>query len=210
MRSVHAMAGIASAGLLAASLVMGAPASAMNTVNGTGGDDHLRGTLSSDTIRGFGGNDHVYALAGADLISVGSGHDNVVAGRGDDTIRGGIQGDWLGGGVGDDTIYGGAGGETIYGDAGSDVIFGGTMGEFFIVDGRGTDTIYGGLGGDRVNLTKDGTPDAVTCGSGKDQVWGATSENTIAGDCEEVHVERYSCRVLPQRVLPPLREARCG
>jgi Ca2+-binding RTX toxin-like protein len=193
MRSVHAMAGIASAGLLAASLVMGAPASAMNTVNGTMGDDHLRGTPSSDTIRGYDGHDRVHALAGADLI------------------RGGAKGDLLHGGQGADTIWGVAGSDTISGDAGSDVIFGGPMGEFFIVDGRGTDTIYGGLGNDRVNLTKDGTPDAVTCGSGKDQVWGATSENTIAGDCEEVHVERYSCRVLPQRVLPPLREAaRCG
>jgi len=73
MRNVHALAGIATGGLVAASLVLGAPASARDVVNGTGGADHLRGTPFSDTIRGFGGGDRVHALAGADLIGDGSG-----------------------------------------------------------------------------------------------------------------------------------------
>jgi Ca2+-binding RTX toxin-like protein len=37
---------------------------AMDTVNGTAGDDNLRGTPFSDPIRGIGGNDTVHALAG--------------------------------------------------------------------------------------------------------------------------------------------------
>ena len=73
MSGLHVMAGIASAGLVAASLVMGAPASARDVINGTGGDDHLRGTPVSDTIRGFAGDDRVYGLPGPDLIGGGSG-----------------------------------------------------------------------------------------------------------------------------------------
>jgi Ca2+-binding RTX toxin-like protein len=97
------------------------------------------------------------------------------------------------------------------GGTGSDVILGGAGAEFFIVDGPGTDKIYGGPGNDRANLTKDATADTVICGPGHDQVWGATGENTIAADCEEVHVHHYSCRALPRPVLAPLREAaRCS
>ena len=66
------------------------------------------------------------------------------------------------------------------------------------------------LGNDDVIPQKDGTPDTVTRGSGQDVVFGATSENIVTADCEEVHVEQ-PCRGLPQRVLAPLREAaRCG
>ena len=211
MRGVHVLAGIASTGLLAASLVIGGPASARDTVHGTGGDDHLRGTAFSDTIRGFGGNDVVHALAGGDLIFGGSGRDRVFAHRGADTMRGGTQGDVLLSGQGADTSYGGAGRDEIHGDAGADVIFGGAMGDYLIVDGPGADTIYGGLGNDTVILVKDGTPDTVICGAGHDVAWGATSENTVAADCEEVHVKQPTCRGLHQRVLPLAREAaRCG
>jgi Ca2+-binding RTX toxin-like protein len=190
MRSVHVLAGIASAGLVAASLVMGAPASA-GTVKGTGGNDHLRGTPHSDTIRGFKGHDRVYALAGADLTRGGAGSDKVHAGRGDDTIRGGTQGDFL------------------YGGPGTDVIFGGGA-QDYLFDGSGTDAIHAGLGVDFIYLTKDGTPDTVTCGPGSDVVWGATKVNTVADDCESVNVGPPACRSLSPRVLPPLREAaRC-
>jgi Ca2+-binding RTX toxin-like protein len=211
MRGVRVLAGITFGGLLATSVVLGAPASARSTVNGTGGDDHLRGTPSSDTIRGFGGNDVVHALAGGDLIFGGSGRDRVFAERGADIVRGGAQLDVLLSGQGADTTYGGAGRDQIQGDAGADVIFGGPMGDPLIVDGPGTDTIYGGLGNDTVILVKDGVPDTVTCGSGHDVVWGATNVNTVAADCEEVHVKQPTCRALLQRVLPVAREAaRCG
>jgi Ca2+-binding RTX toxin-like protein len=126
-------------------------------------------------------------LAGPDLIFGGSGRDFVRAGRGDETIRGGPQGDVLHGALGADTIYAGAGPDTIFGNAGSDVIFGGKLGDR-IRDGLGADTIYGGLGPDTVYLQKDGTSDTVTCGPGHDVVWGASSENIVAADCEEVHV----------------------
>jgi hypothetical protein len=135
MRGVQLLAGIASAGLVGASLVMGTPASAMDTVNGTGGSDRLRGTAFSDTIRGFGGNDRVHALAGPDLI----------------------------------------------------------------FDGAGTDTIFAGPGNDNVFLEDDGTRDTVTCGPGHDVVLGATSENIIAADCEDVHVQGPPAAVGPCR-----------
>jgi RTX calcium-binding nonapeptide repeat (4 copies) len=69
MRGRYVSAGIAFAGLAAASLMLGVPASARDTVNGTGGDDRLRGTAFPDTIRGFGGRDRIFALAGADLAA---------------------------------------------------------------------------------------------------------------------------------------------
>jgi Ca2+-binding RTX toxin-like protein len=166
MRSTHILAGIASAGLVAASLVLAAPANA-RPVNGTGGDDHLRGTGFSDTIRGFGGTDTVYALRSSDLIGGGSGRDNVFAGRGGDTVHGGPQGDSLVAGPAADTIFGGAGRDDF-------------------IDGPGPDTIYGGLGNDTILLRHDGNPDTVHCGPGQDVVFGATSGNTIAADCEEL------------------------
>jgi hypothetical protein len=57
-----------------------------------------------------------------------------------------------------------------------------------LFDGPGADTIYGGPGNEFVNLNKDGTLDTVHCGSGHDVVVGATPINTVAADCEEVHV----------------------
>ena len=106
------------------------------------------------------------------------------------------------GGQGDDTISGGAGSENIGGGAGSDVIFGGRLSDFLFSDGPGTDTIYGGLGNDLLILEKDGTPDTVHCGPGRhDVVYGATPINTVAADCEEVHVgpctSGHDCRRLP-------------
>jgi hypothetical protein len=68
------------------------------------------------------------------------------------------------------------------------VIFGG-VGSDLIFDGVGKDTTYGGHGGDHVVLDADGASDTVHCGPGHDVVLGATpGENTIAADCEEVHV----------------------
>jgi hypothetical protein len=108
--------------------------------------------------------------------------------------------DYLGGGQGANTIYGGAGGDSLTGGPGSDALFGGAMADFFD-DGPGVDTIYGGLGNDSVYLGKDRTPDTVHCGPGHDVVWAATRVNTVAADCEEVHVEQSpGVRGLPQPV----------
>ena len=79
------------------------------------------------------------------------------------------------------------------------MIFAGAMADSLLLDGPGTDTIYGGRGNDNVDLTKDGTPDTVTCGPGQDEVWGATSENTVASDCEKVHVKQPTCPCEPHR-----------
>ncbi len=84
------------------------------------------------------------------------------------------------------------------------MLLGGATGDY-LFDGPGADTIHGGLGDDYVVLAEDGTPDTVTCGPGKDQVWGATGGNTVAADCEEVHVEPPGCGCDPRlSVRPPL------
>jgi hypothetical protein len=78
--------------------------------------------------------------------------------------------------------------DEIFGGAGSDVTFGGP-GADFLRDVPGADTIHRGPGNDYVVLVKDGTPDTVHCGPGRhDGVVGATPINTVAADCEEVHV----------------------
>jgi hypothetical protein len=166
MRRLHVLVAMASAGLVAASLVLAAPSNAA-PVHGTGGPDHLRGTPFKDTIRGFGGNDTVHALAGPDLIFGGSGFDTLYAQRGADTVYGGTQGDLIFGGQGPDTIFGGAGRDTIY-------------------DGPGADAVYAGAGQDTIVLANDRSRDRVSCGRGYDVVYGANG-NTIRGDCEEVH-----------------------
>jgi hypothetical protein len=67
-----------------------------------------------------------------------------------------------------------------------------------IGDGQGTDTICSGLRNDTVFLDKDGTSDPVHYGPGHDVVYGATpGENTIAADCEGVHVMLPHDRGLP-------------
>jgi hypothetical protein len=42
----------------------------------------------------------------------------------------------------------------------------------------------------------------VTCGSGHDVVWGASSQNIVAADCEEVHVVSV-CGCLLLSAIPP-------
>jgi len=187
MRGRCVVAGIASAGLVVASLVMGAPANARGAINGTSGPDHLRGTPHSDTIRGFGGNDKIRSLAGPDVIFGGSGVDFVAAGRGDDTIRRSPGRDFFAGRPGDDTIHGGYGRDELEGDGGADVLFGGPSRDFFS-DDHGADTIHAGLGNDKVSLDADTSVDTVTCGPGHDVVIMADRQNTVADDCEVVDV----------------------
>jgi len=65
------------------------------TINGTNGNDVLKGTDQGDTING---------LDGDDVITAGDGFDVVNGGAGDDVIHGGGDNDVLNGGDGADTI----------------------------------------------------------------------------------------------------------
>jgi Ca2+-binding RTX toxin-like protein len=54
-------------------------------INGTGGDDFLTGTNTTDRFSGFVGNDHLSGGAGADTFIGGHGNDTLRGGAGHDT-----------------------------------------------------------------------------------------------------------------------------
>jgi Ca2+-binding RTX toxin-like protein len=70
---------LAVAGCAAVTLAL-ATAGVAAVVNGTPGDDLLRGTEQADEVRAFAGNDAVYARGAADVIRAGTGNDGVRSG----------------------------------------------------------------------------------------------------------------------------------
>ncbi len=82
------------------------------TLNGTNGNDLIRGYAGNDTLNGNDGNDMLYG---------GAGNDTLNAGNGNDMLYGGVGTDTLNGGSGNDTLLGGAGNDTLAGGLGADV-----------------------------------------------------------------------------------------
>lgn len=139
----------------------------MANFNGTGGNDTIFGTSSSDDIDGKSGNDLLSGLAGDDTVNGGDGNDTIHGGVGNDLLKGGDGNDTITGGIGDDSIKGadgnddidaGDGADTLNGGKGNDTIIAGggdddiegRSGNDFIVGGDGNDTIHGGGGDDTV------------------------------------------------------------
>ena len=181
-------------------------------LEGGGGNDTLVGGTGGDAVSGGDGNDLLLASAGSDGTDVymgGSGTDRAdygprttgvvvdADGRPDDGERGGTlaatgpvpaiatlrsaEGDnvmpdveSLRGGRGDDVLAGGGNGGRIEGMNGTDVLSG----------GRGRDALVGGQGFDRL-LARDGTADALSCGSEIDRVF-ADAGDRPPPDCERV------------------------
>lgn len=91
-----------------------------------------------------------------------------------ETLRGSKRADAIRGLGGDDRIFGYRGDDKLYGGAGDDVIVG----------GLGFDTLDGGPGNDRLN-SRDGLPDRVLCGAGRDTVV-RDARDAVSRDCETV------------------------
>jgi chitodextrinase len=108
----------------------------------------LLGTAAGDTLLGRGGNDRLEGFAGGDCLFG-------LAGR--DVLRGGSGDDRLFGGAGRDRLYGGRGSDRLSGGSGNDRLSGGT----------GRDRLLGGTGRDVIDA-RDGRPDIVDCGRGRD------------------------------------------
>ena len=126
---------------------------------GTRGDDTIQGTSGADRITGRGGNDRL-------------------SGRGcNDTVNGGTGDDLVAGDAGNDVLIGGPGADTLLGGAGRDRLN-------VAARNRATDTAAGGAGNDRV-LARDGSPDQISCGPGRDFVQ-ADAGDSVAGDCERI------------------------
>ena len=81
----------------------------MAQIDGTPGDDTLRGGPAADLIRGGAGRDSLDGAGGDDTLQGGAGADSLDAGPGDDRLEGGPEGDVLFPGPGRDTVEGGAG-----------------------------------------------------------------------------------------------------
>lgn len=80
------------------------PATCTTGIQGTPGDDRLRGSALSELIRGRAGDDRIRAKAGPDCVRGGPGEDLARGGSGEDVIRGGSGDDRLQGGRDDDLL----------------------------------------------------------------------------------------------------------
>jgi Ca2+-binding RTX toxin-like protein len=137
-------------------------------LNGRGGDDVLQGAGGDDVLIGSTGAD---TLAGGEGIDTASFHDhadgvrvdlndlpddgNAIDGAGDD-VRTDVEN--VDGSEDNDFLFGSAAPNRIQGFGGLDTI-----------DGLGgPDVLASGDGDDRVVLAKDGEPDEVSCGAGRD------------------------------------------
>ena len=87
---------------------------AVTSIEGDDGPNHLVGTANRDDIQGRPGDDTVDGKGGDDVLR---------GGRGRDIVDGGEGNDWVSGGRGDDTLRGGAGADAFnsFIDAGTDV-----------------------------------------------------------------------------------------
>ncbi|WP_137934581.1 calcium-binding protein [Mesorhizobium comanense] len=142
-------------------------------LNGTDGNDILRGGLYYDVLSGGAGDDILWGRQGADTLDGGDGWDvsdyrdsatgvNIdltreyqVGGDAQDDkllnieeIRGSAHDDVLKGGPGDNILRGEGGNDTLYGSAGADRLFGGDGNDTFYLDAFGKEFAVGGAGDD--------------------------------------------------------------
>jgi Ca2+-binding RTX toxin-like protein len=102
----------------------------------------------------------------------------VLGTNGPDALTGGAAGDVMIGFAADDRMRGEGGHDCLVGGAGADRMTGGD-GADRLVGGRGRDTLVGGPGanaydaggGDDVVRARNGTPESVRCGAGRDRAY---------------------------------------
>jgi Ca2+-binding RTX toxin-like protein len=183
-----------------------------DTLRGAGGDDTLSGELGADRLEGGAGadlldgdppqgdayytpviklrRDVLRGGAGNDQLSDSGGANLLVGGSGDDLLDGGVGADRLEGGSGVDRIQGGRGRDTLRGGAGLDLLRGGS-GADALSGGGGIDRLFGGAGADRISA-RDGLPERVACGSGRDTA--RVDANDRVRACENLRPRRYTSR----------------
>jgi RTX calcium-binding nonapeptide repeat (4 copies) len=167
------------AAVIAAALVLAAPAALAadiagtagdDTLNGTEGDDRIVGAGGNDTISGLGGHDRLYGQAGADVLDGGDGPDDVVGGGGPDIVKGGFGVDHVTVGPGD-TAWAGPDRDFFRTLRGSYVMHGGPGDDWADIKVAGDHQVFGDDGDDLLQL---GTLGAATSrgygGAGNDQV----------------------------------------
>lgn len=149
----------------------------VNIIEGTDGDDHIKGTNKSDLIYAKGGRDKVRAGRGNDCIIGGDGDDIKLDGSyGNDIIVGGPGNDMLDGSDGNDILYGGDGDDEIRAGDNDDIVFGGS----------GDDEIDGG--GNNDAIFADEGNDVIEGGSGNDSIYGEEGNDTIDGESGQDYI----------------------
>ncbi len=163
---------IATVGKGKVTLVNAANLSVVN-IQGSGGSDTIKSTVSGAKIDALGGNDKIYNYAsskvtilggnGADTITNwgaaasmngGAGNDLIWGDSGKDTLSGGSNNDKLHGEEGNDKLYGGTGNDTLWGGSGNDSLWGDAGKDTFIYsNGDGKDIIYGFANDDLLKIS---------------------------------------------------------
>jgi hypothetical protein len=90
------------------------------TINGTTGNDKLKGTAGDDVICGGEGNDKIDGKKGNDVILGGGGNDKLEGGKGIDDVLGQAGDDKVIGNNDDDRLSGGDGVDKVNGGGGDD------------------------------------------------------------------------------------------
>ena len=141
-----------------------------NVIEGTDGNDNIKGSYLSELIIAYDGKDKVDGRGGHDCILGGAGNDKKLeGGSGNDIIVGGLGNDKIDGGSGSDIIFGNEGNDKIDGGSGSDTIYAGE-GNDKIDGGSGSDQVLGGSGDDKI---KGGSGnDYLDGGEGVDKLYG--------------------------------------
>lgn len=162
-----------------------------DVINGKPGDDCLTGDNDEDIVNGEDGDDFGRGGADVDLMDGGPGDDDFGSGSGEDVVALGTGDDRgvLGGGndkgtgdTGNDLIRGRSGDDKINGDEGKDNVKGGRDDDR-IKGGDGNDDMRGGFGSDLV-IGGPGA-DIIDCGKGND-VAKVDADDKVSRDCEVV------------------------
>ncbi len=159
------------------------PAAQQNVqINGTWGDDLIRGHAGNDSIVGLGGTDTLDGKDGNDLLMGGGGNDTLLGGNGNDTLQGGTDDDILNGGAGVNILDGGDGRDMAdYSWMGSAITVDKVAGK--VTHGTETDTlasvedIIGTKFGDTIRGGADN--DGITLSAGKDKISDTGGIDTI-------------------------------
>lgn len=115
-------------------------------INGTAGNDQLRGGGAANNLNGLGGADRLNGQHGFDALFGGGGADTLNGSHGNDYLLGEAGRDRLVGGNGADTLLGNAGRDQLKGNRGSDLLSG----------GAGRNSLRGGQGRDLFVVSQAG------------------------------------------------------
>ena len=130
-------------------------------LNGTAGDDFLKGLGGNDTINGDQGDDTLRGSGDDDVVNGGEGNDRLWGNWGNDTLRGNGGDDVVNGGEGDDRQWGNWGDDTLDGGTGDDTLKGGQNNDT-LIGGEGDDALSGGSGDDRFAFSGINGTDTIT------------------------------------------------